>query len=197
MSVNISRRSFFIGGAAFGTLGAFEGCRFAESGGQAASGAPRLRFGVVSDIHITRVGADEKMEAFGNNLTFRHTLEWFRSQNVDAVVIAGDMADVGMDENLMAVSEAWYSVFPDDKYPDGRPVEKVFVTGNHDWGGFVFNNAAEKAYPDEKERVRHVLQYDMAGWWRKAFREDYTRIFMKEINGYRFVGAHWGLQGQT
>ena len=195
MSVNISRRSFFIGGAAFGTLGAFEGCRFAESGGQTASGAPRLRFGVVSDIHILRVGADEKMEAFGNNLTFRHTLEWFRSQNVDAVVIAGDMADKGMDANLMAVSEAWYSVFPGDKYPDGRPITKFFVTGNHDWEGFRYGDAAKKLYPDEAERAKHILRKDMAGWWEKAFHEPYEPIYSKVINGYTFIGAHWDMGG--
>ena len=90
--MNISRRQFFIGGAAAtGVFGAFGGNRFFAAAGFKADGAPKLRFGVVSDIHITKVGADEKMEGWGNNLTFKHTLEWFRSQNVDAVVIAGDM----------------------------------------------------------------------------------------------------------
>ncbi len=96
-----SRRSFLIGGAAFGTLGAFGGSRFIFAATGCKKGeSPRLRFGVVSDIHITRVGANERMEAFGNNLTFRHALEWFREQNVDAVVIAGDMADRGLDDSL-------------------------------------------------------------------------------------------------
>ena len=131
------------------------------------------------------------MESFGNNLTFRHTLEWFRSQGVDAVVIAGDMADKGLDANLMAVSEAWYSVFPEDKYPDGRPVAKFFVTGNHDWEGYNYGKAAEKLYPDAAERVKHVLQKDMAGWWERAFHEPYSPIYSKEIKGYTFIGSHW------
>jgi len=119
--MNISRRRFFIGGAAFASLGAFAGNRFMlAAAGFKAGGNPRLKFGVLSDIHITRIGVGEKMASGGNNLTFKHALEWFRSQDVDAVVIAGDMADKGMDENLMAVADAWYSVFPDDKYPDGR-----------------------------------------------------------------------------
>ena len=122
--MNISRRNFLIGGAAFASLGAFGGNRFKRAAaGFKAGGRPRLRFGVLSDIHILRIGADEKMSGSGNNLTFKHALEWFRSQGVDAVVIAGDMADKGMDENLMAVADAWYSVFPDDKHPDGRRVE--------------------------------------------------------------------------
>ena len=106
--MNISRRQFFIGGAAAaGAFGAFSGCRFFSRANYKAGGTPRLRFGVVSDIHITKIGADEKMEDWGNNLTFKHTLEWFRSQNVDAVMIAGDMADKGMVEQLEAVAQAW------------------------------------------------------------------------------------------
>ena len=115
MENKFSRR-WFIGGMA--SFGAFGGCRFFAGRGF-ASGTPNLRFGVVSDIHITKVGEGENMEAWGNNLTFRHTLEWFRDQNVDAVMIAGDMADNGMVEQMEAVAQAWYAVFPGDRYPDG------------------------------------------------------------------------------
>ncbi len=190
--MNTSRRQFFIGGAAFASLGAFGGNRFIlAAAGFKAGGKPRLRLGVLSDIHILRIGADEKISGGGNNLTFKHALEWFRSQDVDAVVIAGDMADKGMDENLMAVADAWYSVFPDDKYPDGRRVEKVFVTGNHDWIGYTYGGAAAKKYPDEAERVKHILQKDMAGWWDRVFHEPYSPIYAKKIKGYTFIGSHW------
>lgn len=189
--MNISRRRFFIGGAAFATLGAFAGNRFALAADPKSGAVPRLRFGVLSDIHITHAGADEKIGAYGNYLTFKRALEWFRSQNVDAVVIAGDMADCGLDENLIAVSDAWYSVFPDDKYPDGRSVEKVFATGNHDWIGWTYGGAAAKKYPDEAERVKHILQKDMAGWWRRLFREEYSPLYSKTVKGFTFIGAHW------
>lgn len=188
-NMNISRRQFFIGGAAFGALGAFSGCRFFTSGGTSAAGTPKLKFGVVSDIHILRVGADEEMSAFGNNLTFKHTLEWFRSQNVDAVVIAGDMADKGLDTHLLAVAEAWYSVFPDDKYPDGRPVAKFFVTGNHDWEGFNYGSAGKKMFGDDFKS--HTIRADLAAAWKKAFGEEYSPVWRKEVKGYTFVGAHW------
>ncbi len=190
--MDITRKQFLLGGAAFSALGAFAGNRFfAAASGFAASGRPRLRFGVVSDIHITHVGADEKMEGGGNNLMFKHTLEWFRRQNVDAVVIAGDMADKGLDENLMAVADAWYSVFPEDKYPDGRRIEKVFVNGNHDWIGWRYGHVAEKKYPDKEERVKHILQHDMRAWWDRAFHEEYSPIYAKNIKGYTFIGSHW------
>lgn len=184
----VSRRWFIGGTAAFG---AFGGLRFARGNVDKKGVAPKLRFGVVSDIHITKIGADEPMSAYGNNLTFRHTLEWFREQGVDAVLIAGDMADKGMGEQLAAVAEAWYAVFPGDRYPDGRPVEKVFVTGNHDWDGFNYGGFAVKAYPDADERNRHILRKDMAGWWKKLFHEDYSPIYVKTVKGYPFIGCHW------
>ena len=109
----MKRREFFLGGAAFASLGAFGGNRFfavATSATLPRKGMPRIRFGVLSDIHIMSVGkAGDTMTSGMNNLTFKHALEWFREQGVDAVVIAGDMADKGMDDQLMAVAEAWYS----------------------------------------------------------------------------------------
>ena len=190
--MNITRRRFFIGGAAAaGAFGAFGGSRFFCSAGFKAGGAPKLRFGVVSDIHITKVGEGEKMESWGNNLTFKHTLEWFRSQNVDAVVIAGDMADNGMVEQMKAVAQAWYAVFPGDRYPDGRPIEKVFVLGNHDYHGYLYSDHAAKLYPDAAECAKHVLRSDFATRWKRIFNEDYSRFYCKSIKGYTFLGQHW------
>ena len=191
--MNVSRR-FFIGGAsAFGAFGAFQGCRFLTDSRHAPDGEPKLRFGVISDIHINCVvGCGEDTFARGSNETFRQTLRWFRSQNVDAVVIAGDMADRGMDHQLLAVADAWYSVFPGDRYPDGRPVEKVFIYGNHDWHGCNYDGGyADKMYPDYDERVKHALQADMGGWWRRAFHEDYSPLYAKSVKGYTFIGQHW------
>ena len=88
----------------------------------------RFFIGVVSDIHIRYIDRDGKeAQGWGSNATFRRTLEWFRDQNVDAVVIAGNMADYGLTDDLEAVAQAWQDVFPNGRYPDGRPVEKVFI----------------------------------------------------------------------
>jgi hypothetical protein len=195
-AMHFTRRNFLVGGAsAFGAFGAFGGNRFfAASAGSAASGnrKPNLRFGLLSDIHIDRVGANEKMSMGGNILTVKHAFEWFRDANVDAVVIAGDLANLGLGEQLVAVAEAWYSVFPDDRRRDGSRVERVFVTGNHDWVGHTYyGGLGAKKYPDEVERAKHLLQKDMAGWWDRAFHEPYSPIYSKTVKGYTFIGSHW------
>ena len=69
MKSRVSRR-WFIGGLA--SFGAFGGCRF-FAGHSLVSGVPNLKFGVVSDIHITKVGEGENMEAWGNNLDRKST----------------------------------------------------------------------------------------------------------------------------
>ncbi|MBQ1345727.1 MAG: hypothetical protein IIY62_05130 [Kiritimatiellae bacterium] len=68
-----------------------------------------------------------------------------------------------------------------DKYLDGRPVEKIFVTGNHDWVGFTYGRTAKKRYPDHAEREKHLLPRDMAGWWDKAFHEEYKPLYAKTV----------------
>ena len=128
---NVSRR-WFIGGAA--SFGAFGGCRF-FTGSDSAAGTPNVTFGVVSDIHIVALAAAGEDERKANNeLTFVRTLEWFRDQGVDGVIVAGDMADNGIISQLEAVAAAWNRVFPGDRAPDGRKVERLFVYGNHDMG---------------------------------------------------------------
>ena len=189
--MNISRRWFIGGAASFGALGAFGGNGILDGRGFRAGGVPKLRFGVVSDIHISYVGEGEDPAKHGNNQIFRRTLEWFRDQKVDAVVIAGDMADHGLVEELEAVAEAWYRVFPDDRAPDGRMVEKVFVYGNHDWHGWTWAKRILKKYPEGAERDRHILAKDYGGWWEKIFHEPYAPVYLKTIKGYPFVGQHW------
>ena len=116
-------------------------------------GEPNLRIGVLSDIHV---------RAKDSQAMFRHALEFFRSRNVDGVLIAGDMADNGVEEQLKMVSDAWYSVFPDDKAPDGHKVEKIFIYGNHD----VSNSPAIRArYATEEEYQVQAITLHRASSW--------------------------------
>ena len=186
-NVNFTRR-WFIGGAA--SFGAFGGCRML-SGRDASTGRANLIFGVVSDIHIAcRAAAGESETARNNELTFVRTLEWFRDQGVDGVVVAGDMADNGTLEQLEFVAEAWNRVFPGDRAPDGRKVERLFVYGNHDLGGIGYARRTYKGMSDDEINARIIYPNPKAAW-ENTFHEGFEPIWTKEVKGYRFVGAHW------
>jgi hypothetical protein len=102
--IQISRRNFLGGAAALVGAG---GCRSLGIGGP----KPNIVFGVISDIHITTPESTAE---------FRKALEYFRDRKADAVVVAGDLSDWGLKSGLKYVADAWYSVFPNDRAPDGR-----------------------------------------------------------------------------
>lgn len=181
MNKNIITRRFFIGGAA--AFGAFAGCRFFRAGSDFRAGdTPNLRFGVVSDVHIRA----------GRNIEFfKRMLEDFRDRKVDAVMICGDIVDLGLVSDLELIASTWESVFPGGRAPDGRRVEKVFVTGNHDWIGHTYGTFVKKKYPDKVEYAKNILYTDLKGKWERIFDEPFSPVYMKEIKGYKFVGAHW------
>ncbi len=187
-------RKFFIGGAgAFGAMGAFGGARFfAAAPGRFGGGKPNVRVGIITDIHVRFDGKTGRMTGFASDKAYVHALEWFRDRNVDAVMIAGDMADQGMIIELKCVAEDWFKVFPDDKAPDGHRVERIFVFGNHDWD--VFKPYSRYGAKDESELPAHVVSGNYRLHWRNFFHEDFSRVFLKTVKGYSFIGAHWMLE---
>lgn len=180
-------RRWFIGGAA--SLGAFQGCRFVADPLFGRGGAPRLTFGVVTDIHF--IAANTDCIRKGNGRTFIHALKWFDAQGVDAIVIPGDMADSGLYSELKCVADAWNEVFPGNRSrTDGRIVEKVFVYGNHDWEGFhygydIFGRKSQELVHD------HLPRIGMKKSWESIFEEEYAPVYRKTVKGFDFVGAHW------
>lgn len=163
----------------------FAGC---VSPGSMIGAKPNLKFGVLSDIHITDWASTD---------VFRKTLGYFRSQDVDAVMIAGDLADHGILPQLECVSKAWYEVFPDDRGLDGRHVEKLFVYGNHDPEGLGYRDPAmDRAfvamgltYEDAEKLTLPRLGLDKC--WEQCFHEAYSPIYVKNVKGYDFIGGHW------
>ena len=140
-------------------------------------GTPRLKIAVLSDIHVRNEETQQ---------VFIKALEWYRDQGVDAVLVAGDMADHGLVSQLQLVADAWFKVFPDNKAPDGRPVAQLLQYGNHDVASWK-----EKDFPDPAERARKLIKFDPKGCWERAFHEAYAPCFAKEVKGYTFIGAHW------
>ena len=164
----------------------------------AAAGAPQLRLGVLSDIHlgVPKLLADDPYAKLcrGTGAAFERALRAFRERGVDAVVIAGDLTEFGLLPEIEEVARIWNAVFPGDLGADGRKVEKAFILGNHDalawgwkstWTGELWKGAEKAAKWDDS------IAKDPAAAWRRHFGEDYAPIQLKTIGGYRFVLAHW------
>ena len=172
--MNLTRKRFLVGSMAAAAVRPSWMFAAVASGG----GTPKLRFGVVSDVHVLAetgtYGTEYLVKAFS----------WFRDQGVDGVVIAGDMADTGRISQLQLVADSWEKVFPDDKGQGGRHVEKLFIYGNHDIEGFQYNNA-------QRDKPENMIVTDRKAAWERVFKEPYAPIWKKTVKGYTFIGAHW------
>ena len=190
MSFDVSRR-WFIGGLA--SWGAFGGSRvFGALPGTFSGGTPKLKFGVISDVHVR---VNPKGPGFTNDYdtkTLEHALTWYRDQGVDAVAVVGDIADRGIVEEMEAFAATWFKVFPNDRAPDGRRVERVVVYGNHDWGGRHYKPFVLGKYTSDENKIAdHILIAKPKEHWERIFHEPWEHVYRKDVKGYTFIGAQW------
>ena len=186
--MNMTRRGFVGAAFAAGVWGGSRSCATAAGSADAINCVPPLlKFGVVSDVHV-RLAADGRTLAAGYETdTLEKTFAYFRDQGVDAVMIAGDMADLGLTRELKAVAEAWFKVFPNDRAPDGRKVERLFVFGNHD--AFGLRNGG-RVFKDATVLAREAIQVDPKKAWAECFNEEWQPYYTRNVKGYDFFCAH-------
>lgn len=145
----------------------------------AGNGFPALRFGVLSDVHVS---SDDSAQ------DLIKALLWFEGRRVDAVLIAGDLCTWGRIAELEAFARAWYRVFPEDRRSDGAKVERLFVTGNHDVDGFAYTGAG---FHNEDEARAQSFYYHREAVWQRLFGEGYKPVSVKYVKGYAFVLRNW------
>ena len=195
MATRIDRRSFIASLSAAALVP-----RYGAFAGVSAGQKPYLRLGVLSDTHIGVEQKNVSPDVPGSLNAFKAALRLFRERGVDAVVIAGDLTNYGLVEELRIVSSAWYEVFPDDRGADGAKVEKVFILGNHDAIAWRWSSSwtGEKWQGEKrKEKWNASIARDPAAAWKECFGEDFAPIQMKTIKGVRFVMAHWPAIGEN
>ena len=166
-------RRQFIGGA-FALAGAAAWARSVRR-------EPKLKVGVLSDIHVSTPDMFNSLEAIR---MFEKTLAFFKTEKVDAVLIAGDLTNDGLVKELQAVADSWKNVFGGI---EKGPV-KVFVTGNHEQ---VYYTIAQKKGDLTNPRYADGLYRDVRKNWKAVFGEEWSPFFIKTVKGYSFVGAHW------
>ena len=191
MKTLLSRRSFLSGAAAFGALGARR--LWSRPSDFLLRRPGNLRFGVISDIHFMLMPDKDWTCNQDVVSVVRKSFEFFRDNKVDAVVIPGDLAMFGTVRELQAVADTWKSVFPGDKRPDGEKVERLFVMGNHDSEGWMYDNPpfADRWFKTPAERREGLLAYNLARNWERAFEEPFSDFSVRTVRGYDFVLAHW------
>lgn len=178
----MNRRDFLKASALIAGAFAVDTTTFAARVSQ--MGAPRLTMGVLSDIHIR---TEEDIPVF------EKTLRYFRDRKVDGVIIAGDMADTGLERQMKLIADTWFRVFPKDRLPGGHHVERLFIYGNHDMEGFNYSSCTAFIPKDQRKDViaREAIVNKRAAYWQKYWHETFKPVYIKTVKGYKFVGAHW------
>ena len=174
---NTASRRDFLGGLAASL--ALSGCR---SPWWYRKTPPNLRFGVISDIHVTTPESTAE---------FRRALAYFRDRGADAVIVAGDLCDWGLKSSLKCVADTWYDVFPDDCAPDGRKVTKLFVTGNHDHEGWRYGDMTLDMHVQGYSEDEALVRLGLKECWEEAFHEPYAEIRRRKVKGYDFISSEW------
>ena len=184
-----NRREFLGVASAFGAAGAAGGAEARTDRAAARDLGPvKLRVGIVSDIHITNDTPGRR----DSNEHFIKALRYFDAQKVDAVLVAGDLFTTGRIRELEFVAEAWNAVFPHDRAADGRPVARLFVTGNHDVEDWTYQLQPGETAAQKAERVKgEMFAFHRAETWRRLFGEDYAPYGAKTVKGYTFVLRNW------
>lgn len=105
------------------------------------------------------------------------------------MAVAGDTSHNGTISELEAFADAWKRTFPGRRAADGRPVELMVVTGNHEIGLWP---GRWKGYSEARLR-ECAFEYgdNPARTWERLFGESWELVWRKEIKGVAFFGSQW------
>ena len=162
----MNRREFLFSAGAATML---SGCRSFD-----LFGAPDLRFGVVSDIHVTTPKSTQM---------FERALRYFKRRGVDAVMVPGDLTDWGVRSGFRYVKETWDRVFA------GTDVVPLFCTGNHDYEGWFYGDMTMEMHANGYSEDDAIVKHDMKACWEAAFGEPFDIVRCRTVKGYDFVSC--------
>ena len=157
-------------------------------------GKPDLVIGLLSDIHIQLPPTAERTDTLER---FRHALEYLRDRHVDGVLVSGDLTNAGLETELAAVAETWFSVFPDGKLPDGSPVANLMHYGDHDVEARFYNDKLKAKFAAAGLPVPQGMSEgeNRKMVWEKLFREPWSPVRHMKVRGYDFVLSNFMREG--
>jgi len=169
--MKINRRDFLGGIVALGALG---GCETIIPGRR-----PDLRFGVVSDIHLTTPESCALLE---------RSFAYFRDRGVDAVMIPGDLSDYGTKTGWTLLRRTWDKVFA------GTGVVPLFCTGNHDFDGWWYNDMVVDMLANGYDGQDAAARLGAGKTWEEVFGEKWAPIRVRTVKGYDFLSVEYGAE---
>ena len=128
-----------------------------------AEGSGGVKFGVMSDLHFHdgTTGIDSNISTM---------LNYYKEQNVDAILVLGDVANSAKKSQFDKFTTAWDSVFTDAKSAPKRLV----IMGNHEYEKAYYN---DETIEQAQQRYMNAYGYD-------------TLNFNVKVNGYHFIGIN-------
>lgn len=128
-----------------------------------AEGSGGVKFGVMSDLHFHdgTTGIDSNIYTM---------LNYYKEQNVDAILVLGDVANSAKKSQFDKFTTAWDSVFTDAKSAPKRLV----IMGNHEYEKAYYN---DETIEQAQQRYMNAYGYD-------------TLNFNVKVNGYHFIGIN-------
>ena len=125
-----------------------------------------IKLGIISDFQL-----NDKKNNYERNL--KKTLEKMKSENVDAILMAGDIVDTGYQEEYDKYKSILNSV-----YTDSNTKPYIFeIMGNHEY------------YTTKKRKIGYDLEKNI-----KIFRENFDKypFYHAKINQFHFI--FWSMQ---
>ena len=166
--MKMNRREFLFSAGAVTML---SGCRPSE-----LFGSPEMRFGVVSDIHVTT----PKSCAL-----FEKALRQFKRCGVDAVMVPGDVTDWGLKASLRFVKETWDRVF------GGTDVVPLFCTGNHDYDGWGYGDMTMEMHANGYSEEDRMVKEGIGAAWEEILGERFGDVRCRSVKGFDFVSCEY------
>lgn len=148
---------------------------------------PDLVVGVISDVHVPVAGTERMGKVFA----------LFDRRKVDAVLVCGDLTHYGLVRELEAFRDFWQKSFPGNRRSDGGPVVPLFIYGDHDTGGYMheFGDGVPpcRLHGIDRAALERELIVNVGPGlvWKQVFGEEWEPVQVKDVNGYRFILAHY------
>lgn len=125
-----------------------------------------LKIGIVSDMQLAPKGGSD---VYDN--AYRKTLEFFKSQNVNMMINAGDYTDTATQKAVDNYAAILNEVYPAEQ----RPVS-LSILGNHDYWLPYFVDCWEIPFKSKMQRRFLKATGETSPWTHKV------------VNGYHFIG---------